>query len=134
MINIENVHIEESWLVNTKRDENMMNSVNENTKTKTKEPPQKKSKISDVESEEQIIKLSDLMDQKVIQKRKLEEERESTWQKEKENLNKLREEKNKKDEIMKREQQRRIQQLCKLKEKQNKVSIKEAKNIVSVIK
>ena len=69
------------------------------------------------------------MDQKVIQKRKLEEERESTWQKEKENLNKLREEKNKKDEIMKREQQRRIQQLCKLKEKQNKVSIKEAKNI-----
>ena len=129
MIHIENVHIGDSWLVNTKRDENMMNSVNENTKTKTKEPPQKKSKISDVESEEQIIKLSDLMDQKVIQKRKLEEERESTWQKEKENLNKLREEKNKKDEIMKREQQRRIQQLCKLKEKQNKVSIKEAKNI-----
>ena len=41
MIHIENEHIQDSWLVNTKRDENMMNSVNENTKTKTKEPPQK---------------------------------------------------------------------------------------------
>ena len=47
MIHKENNHIEDLWLVNTKRDSNMMNSETESLVTTTLEPKQKKSKINE---------------------------------------------------------------------------------------
>ena len=57
MVHKESEHIEDSWLVGTKREQNMMNSENELKKTKTEEPNSKKSKKSDTESEAQLKKL-----------------------------------------------------------------------------
>ena len=95
MIHIEKEHIGDSWLVNTKREQNMMNSENESKKTKTDEPKRKKIKETVVTSEERSKSLSDMMDEKVLLNRTLENERELLWQKGKE--------KNKKNETRKKE-------------------------------
>ena len=89
MIHIEKEHIEDSWLVNTKREANMMNSDQESLKTKTEEPQVKRLKIN----EPPKASLSDIMDQKILQKRKIEEERDILWEKEKKKGEQLREEK-----------------------------------------
>ena len=86
MVHKENNHIEDSWLINTKRNQDMMNSEQEHKSTKTEEPNLKKSKKNDTESEAQLKQLSDNMDKKVLQKRKLEEEKEFSWLKEKEKV------------------------------------------------
>ena len=99
MVHKEEKHIGDSWLVNTKRDESMMNSKNEHLVTKTKEPDNKKVKQSNSESEAQLKNLSKQMDEKIYLKRRLEEEREISWQKKKENASKLREEENKKEKL-----------------------------------
>ena len=98
MVHKENKHIEDPWLVGTKREQNMMNSEHEQ-KTKKKQKSQfwrSQTKI-DNESEVQLKKLSDAMDKKILQKRKLEEERESNWEKEKA-----------KGEILKKEKEKKI--------------------------
>ena len=92
MIHKEYKHIEDSWLVHTKRDATMMTSNKESTITKTEEPKQKKLKDAS-----QF--LSDRNDEKIMSKRKFEEERESLWQKEKLKSMKLREEKEKQKNI-----------------------------------
>ena len=45
MVHNENKHIGDSWLVNTKREQNMMSSVNENESTKAEEPKKRKPNI-----------------------------------------------------------------------------------------
>ena len=84
MLHKENEDIEDSWLVNTKRNQDMMNSEKEHKSTKTQEPKLKKSKKNDTASEALLKDLSDNMDKKVIKKQKLEEDREFIWLKEKE--------------------------------------------------
>ena len=85
------------------------------------EPKQKKSKQEDVANDTQIKNLSDNMDKKVLLKRKLEDERELAWQRQKEKCFKMREEKKKLDEMKEREKHDKIKQLSKLKEKKNSV-------------
>ena len=67
--------------------------------TKTEEPSQKKVKKNNTESEKKIKKISDNMDQKVLNKRKLEEEKESNWQKERQKGETLKLEKTKESKI-----------------------------------
>ena len=136
MVHNENKHIGDSWLVNTKREHNMMNSVKENEGTKTEEPKQKKTKHTGVSSESKSKSLSDMMDEKVLLKRTLENERELIWQKEKEKNLKMREEKKKQDEINKRARQTKIKQLSKIKEnwKSDKAEIYDNKNEKSLPK
>ena len=55
----------------------MMNSETESLVTKTLEPKQKRSKINDKS-------ISDMVDEKVLAKRKLDVEREDPWEREKE--------------------------------------------------
>ena len=114
MVHNEKEHIEDSWLVNTKREQNMMNSENENMKTKTEEPQKKKSKLINAESDSQLKKLSDVMDEKVLMKRKLEDERELIWQKEKEKGNKMREDKRKQENIKEKARLDKVKQLYKI--------------------
>ena len=66
----------------------MMNSETESLVTKTLEPKQKRSKINDKS-------ISDMVDEKVLAKGKLDAEREDTWEREKEKLKLLKEEKEK---------------------------------------
>ena len=84
MVHKEKEHIEDSWLASTKREQNMMTSEKESNNTKTQEPHLKRVKKTDTESEEELKKVSDDMDEKVLKKRKLVEEMELNWQKEKE--------------------------------------------------
>ena len=99
MIHKEKEHIGDSWLVGTKREQNMMTSKQELGATKTEEPSQKKVKKTDTEREEKIKNVSDNMDQKVLNKRKLEEEKESNWQKERQKGETLKLEKTKESKI-----------------------------------
>ena len=57
------------------------------------------------------------MDEKVLQKRKLDEEKEKNWQNEKENVSKIREEKTNQDKLNEKGQQDKNKILSKLKEK-----------------
>ena len=119
MVHKENEHIQDSWLVNTNRNQDMVNSEKEHKSTKTVEPNLKKSKNIDTESEAQLKKLSDYMDKKVLQKQKLEDGTESIWLKEKE-----------KGEILKRERENKDKQ----KEKVKKLSQPKQKQETNQVK
>ena len=121
MVHSEKEHIGDSWLVNTKREQNMMDSENESKKTRTEELKLKKIKQTDVASEEKRKQLSDIIDAKILLKRKFEDERDLMWPKEKENGLKITKEKKKQCEIKERANKETLHQPYKSTDTQNPV-------------
>ena len=119
MIHKEKEHIGDHWLVNTKREANMMNSEKESIKTKTEEPQPKRTKKNETINDTTETSLSDRMDKKVLQKRKIEDERDLLWEKEKQRADLLKEEKAKKIQIKEKAEKTKTMKLTKSKDTMN---------------